>query len=71
MKRLHRKMTPLLKKQLKEQERRLSECGMIAFLGKIVLTTKGTLFSNRNNRCSTPIPIPEIGVNKEGLIIDS
>ncbi len=70
-------MTPLLKKQLETQKKRIKQAGTEAFLDWYATgycfapSERGIIYSNRNNRCSTPLTIPEIGVNKEGLIIES
>lgn len=42
-----RPMTPLLAKQLKTQKKRITEAGIFAMLGKMIITTKGTFYSQR------------------------
>ena len=46
MKRQHRKMTPLIRKQLKEQKIRLNNACLYPSMGKSIATTKGTFYSN-------------------------
>lgn len=42
-----RPMTPLLAKQLKIQKKRITDAGIDAMLGKMIITTNGTFYSQR------------------------
>lgn len=50
MKRVKRKLTPLLKLHLEMQQTRIKNSISYDFFGKNIATTKGTFYSNRYGR---------------------
>lgn len=68
-----RKVYPALLKRIEIQEKRIKHAGIDAYLNCYAIgycfapSEQGILYSNRNNRCSTPLTITELGVNKEPL----
>ena len=68
MKRIRdRPLTPLLKQQLAEQEKRIKQCGLYAESRhtRTLTSAYSTIYSLRSQRCSQPLRLTHIVINNQ------